>query len=456
MTSEHQFDVLLRRWLDEVAPPGQPDGLLESVVIATGQMQPRPAWLVRLRGEPMPEAGRSGLSRFAPVALAGTAVIVALMIGIGLFLRSPNIGPSPVPDQTHEAVPSATPTALLWTQASLKEDWPASVRPEPDRGAIVQPFVDTDTTQSDDPDYQDPAGDTGLPVVPWVDIRELWARGRGGVTIGLADNVPPAADPTEQWIAYGVVIDTDHDGVPDWRYGMDNMPVDATGERPHRAWITDLHTGRTESAAGCCVFVGKAFFDTSYPGEPPGQMTILEFGGGAVAGGGTRSPGQVHPFYVWASVIQDGRVVATDYAPDVGWLDPGSTPQAESSPEVDSSPDPTPRVENDPDVPGGRLWTVTVVNRSSTPATLVVAQTTENGSMGLVVIGIVTPSVVPPGATIDVTFLLPPDGGEGWWIYVNPGPNDGGLLAWSDVPLWGEIHIQADGNMGWLGCPCRP
>ena len=28
------------------------------------------------------------------------------------------------------------------------------------------------------------------------------------------------------------------------------------------------------------------------------------------------------PFYVWASVIKDGRVVATDYAPDVGWLLP--------------------------------------------------------------------------------------------------------------------------------------
>ena len=27
------------------------------------------------------------------------------------------------------------------------------------------------------------------------------------------------------------------------------------------------------------------------------------------------------PFYAWASVIVNGRVVATDYAPDVGWLD---------------------------------------------------------------------------------------------------------------------------------------
>jgi hypothetical protein len=34
------------------------------------------------------------------------------------------------------------------------------------------------------------------------------------------------------------------------------------------------------------------------------------------------------PFYTWASVIVHGRVVATDYAPDAGWLlaTPGSRP----------------------------------------------------------------------------------------------------------------------------------
>ena len=34
------------------------------------------------------------------------------------------------------------------------------------------------------------------------------------------------------------------------------------------------------------------------------------------------------PFYTWASVIVNGRVVATDYAPDAGWLvaTPGAKP----------------------------------------------------------------------------------------------------------------------------------
>jgi hypothetical protein len=57
-------------------------------------------------------------------------------------------------------------------------------------------------------------------------------------------------DPSEQWIAYGLVADDDGDGVADRRLGIDNIPVPATGEQQHRAWITDLHTGRTEYKVG--------------------------------------------------------------------------------------------------------------------------------------------------------------------------------------------------------------
>ena len=56
----------------------------------------------------------------------------------------------------------------------------------------------------------------------------------------------------------------------------------------------------------------------SYPGEWTGIGARLGFGADLTGGGG--DPGLVDPFYVWASVIEDGRVVATDYAPDVGWL----------------------------------------------------------------------------------------------------------------------------------------
>ena len=112
MTSERQFDALLRSWLDASAPSDTPQGLLESVVSATAHTRPRPAWLVRLGGEPMPQAGRGELNRFAPLALAATAVFIALLIGIGLLVRPPNIGPGP----THSTAPGPSAfRAGTWT-----------------------------------------------------------------------------------------------------------------------------------------------------------------------------------------------------------------------------------------------------------------------------------------------------------------------------------------------------
>lgn len=217
------------------------------------------------------------------------------------------------------AHPSASPsptTALIgWSQASLDEDWPAPVRIEPNGGAIVRP----QTGPHLDASYSDPASDTGSAVYPWVDIRELQGT-YTRVVIDLASNLPPPVPPTKQWIAYGVVVDDDRDGIADRRFGIDNVPTTAPGEREHRAWITDLRTGRTVAAVGPPYGdVGGTYWDTFFPGEWTGIGARLGFGGD-IAGGGTH--GLRSPYYAWASVIVDGRVVATDYAPDVGWLDP--------------------------------------------------------------------------------------------------------------------------------------
>ena len=40
-------------------------------------------------------------------------------------------------------------------------------------------------------------------------------------------------------------------------------------------------------------------------------------------------------FYVWASLIVDGEAVATDYAPNIGWL---TTPVTRSSKQPVSKP----------------------------------------------------------------------------------------------------------------------
>lgn len=99
--------------------------------------------------------------------------------------------------------------------------------------------------------------------------------------------------------------------------------------------------------------------------------------------------------------------------------------------------------------PAGRVWVVTVENRSPRPALLLVAEDT--GPAGRVV-GNVNPGVVPAGVTADVTFGIP--SGKGWAIWVNRGPNTGPLVTAHDVPenatgrMPFKIIIDADGNPG--------
>jgi len=141
------------------------------------------------------------------------------------------------------------------------------------------------------------------------------------VDLKLLSNQPPVVDPAERWIAYGVVIDDDRDGVPDWRYGIDNLPADAADGPPTRGWRTNLHTGQTDGSPELSdPHPNSAGFKGGYPS---GTDASFRFGGV----GETTQVGAYQwgieldmPFYAWSSVIVNGRVVATDYAPDAGWL----------------------------------------------------------------------------------------------------------------------------------------
>ena len=176
-------------------------------------------------------------------------------------------------------------------------------------------------------EYRDPVGDVTGEGVAWVDITEV-GLGPGGVTafsLTLADDVPrPQADPADRWIAFGVVRDTNGDGVADVRIGIDNLPVSE-----HRAWHTDLASGETMSAVGPPYgWVGPARrigLDSYYPGEGDrsGNRASLRYS----ITFDERTRGRAYPFYAWASMIEDGRVVATDYAPDAGWLEEGAQPE---------------------------------------------------------------------------------------------------------------------------------
>jgi hypothetical protein len=243
----------------------------------------------------------------------------------------PEATPTPAPTADVRPSPSGPAGPLAWSDSRLDEDWPAAVRSEPVGGAPVLPILLNIVPEGqgscckifEQGRYPDPTGDTGSDVFPWVDIHEVgFCEGQSAcIRITLVSNNPPIVDPAEQWIAYGVVVDDDGDGVPDRRFGVDNSEVAAPAESPQRRqWIADLHAGRTLLEDD----FGETFFDTFYP---PGAYGVdgvrMSFGGDAAGGG--KVGGLPERYYAWAAVIENGRVVATDYAPDVGWLDPSAT-----------------------------------------------------------------------------------------------------------------------------------
>ena len=252
---------------------------------------------------------------------------------------TPPTGPSPEPTQTQTVDPDTNDCAvppgdrsepigpLAWTPESMKDDWPAPVRREPAAGGNVEPMPRT---------YLDATGDNGSEAYPCVDIRWVMAD-TSEVRLKLVSKPPPwtcseqgecfGVDPTEQRIAYGVVIDDDGDGVPDWRYGIDNIPGDAAEKGPpRRGWRTNLHTGQTEAGPEHSEWIRRngGGFKSGLPSETAGLEpdATLWFGGDVETTQGSQEWGFEldMPFYAWASVIVDGRVVATDYAPDAGWL----------------------------------------------------------------------------------------------------------------------------------------
>ena len=90
---------------------------------------------------------------------------------------------------------------------------------------------------------------------------------------------------------------------------------------PTRAWFTDLDSDTTHTASEHPLGFIRSdgiWLDAYYPSEE--QTDYLSEATYSV----WLHYRHDYPFrfYVWASLIDDGRVVAIDYAPDVGWLDP--------------------------------------------------------------------------------------------------------------------------------------
>ncbi len=163
--------------------------------------------------------------------------------------------------------------------------------------------------------FADTVGELDVGAPDWMDISDVTNSGGIGfimdarIPLVARDfDMPPAA---ETWVAYGLVLDVDGDRVADQRIGIDNAPGESA-----RGWITDLRSGETVIDAGPAAYFDAFGTEMQYffVNDIGTHDRVKFFAYGAM--GRT----QVANFYAWASLIQDGQLISTDYAPDTGWL----------------------------------------------------------------------------------------------------------------------------------------
>jgi hypothetical protein len=273
--------------------------LLDDIVrSAETTAQERPGLMPRLL------VGRRRLSPNGSLAVAvGVFVlVVAVVVGAGLIARS-NVGDS-------QSTPAASPSPASWTGPVR-----ADVATLPVVAMVEWPELDAHAV----PDSRDSRE-------PWADVVDIQWRyepfGDGVqsfVRLVLAAR-PPRAETlrADEIISYGLVIDTNADGVADYEIGI---ATDAHDFGPFRAWVTDLATGFTEEEN---VDYGEDLFDFRHPDEVSPQMAA----GGppevtrTMAFTLTSSPPGFDTssrIYAWSLVTRGGEVVAWDYAPDAAW-----------------------------------------------------------------------------------------------------------------------------------------
>lgn len=336
MTEQERVLVILADFLEE-QPTRAPANLMADVLKGLDASPQRGRW--PQLGAGWPETSRAAFRLAAAVAAIAAVVVVAWWAA-----HVPSVGPivSSSPVATPSAatappseIPTATPTpihgtatpgpsvpGLGWTPEALMQDWPGPIRVE--AGAQVYRYPEGVWQRADT------VGELGPEAPDWIDIRNLTINTGEGASGGRSNGIglqmagplaslPPSSD---AWIAYGVVLDVDGDGEADQRIGMDNGPGS------HREWVTDLATGETSVNAGSPYGHGAfdTLIDTYYIGEggfdPADTSVTLRI---SRAERGLR-------FYTWSSLIQDGRIVATDFAPDAGWVDTYQGPTGDPPP----------------------------------------------------------------------------------------------------------------------------
>jgi hypothetical protein len=278
------------------------------------------------------------------VVLLMVALIGAAVVGASLLRDDPSpviiLEPSPVADPS---------TRTAWTTTSAAQDWPVPPRLEPNAEPFLAsalsgqalctlpadvlasvvfdgvercshgPFEDEDP-QDPVRVYLDSAAEPGAEANSFLDLRAVgfsegcWFTPATCVNFDVVERVGrPLPHPQDEWIAFGIVADTNGDGTPDFRYGIDNAAPDSGALGTQRMWRTDVLTGETRY---WYVLTVAPTMDAFFPGDK--TETFGPTTGSIYA---HREDGSPFRFYVWASLIRGGQVVATDYAPDAGWLE---------------------------------------------------------------------------------------------------------------------------------------
>ena len=263
--------------------------------------------------------------------LGVAAVVIVLFAGF-VLTGSPTErrDDTPAPGAVASALPTPRPEpttsrpspddGLLWSHEQASRDWPLPIRSEPgDLGGQVVLVVPRKGGKAPT-SFADERGDVP-PEARDVDIVNVatswncWSPPSACVRFDIAKMPAKDTDATTRWIAYGIVTDDDGDGRADRRLGIDN---DASTETGHRMWRTDLATGTT--VAYRTTLEDPRNMDASFP-RYGGRDLRRRWGRGSGHGDlFVHAPSDAFRFYVWASVVEDGVVVGTDFAPDIGWI----------------------------------------------------------------------------------------------------------------------------------------
>ena len=117
--TEREFEQRLRADLRQLVDKGASPALRASVIAIPDVVSPVPQRRVRARWR------FPSMNRFAPFGLAAMAVVV-ILIGIGLFVRWPNIGPPSVPTATPELTLPPSRASNGWIAYSTDGQNPGS------------------------------------------------------------------------------------------------------------------------------------------------------------------------------------------------------------------------------------------------------------------------------------------------------------------------------------------